>query len=54
MLERGFIMRNERDKVGISVVIVSKKGGKWRICVNYYTLYEVPPKVKELILFIDE
>jgi hypothetical protein len=40
--------------MGVPVVIVPKKGGKWRICVNYKALNLVTKKDCQPLPFIDE
>ena len=44
LLEAGFIKEIKYSKWLANVVVVSKKGGKWRVCVDYTNLNEACPK----------
>ena len=44
LLAAGFIREVKYPKWLANVVVVSKKGGKWRVCVNYTNLNEACPK----------
>ena len=44
LLETGFIREVKYPKWLTNVVAVPKKGGKWRVCVDYTDLNEARPK----------
>ena len=44
LLKVGFIMEIKYSKWLANVVVVPKKGGKWRVCVDYTDLNEACPK----------
>jgi hypothetical protein len=54
LLEGGFITHVKNMEWVSLVVIVPKKGGKWRICMNYRTLNLVTKKDRQPLPFIDE
>ena len=54
LLEGGFITQVTNTEWVSPVVIVLKKGGKWRICVNYKTLNVVTKKDHQPLPFIYE
>ena len=54
LLEGGFITQVTNTEWISPVVIVPKKGGKWRICVNYKALNAVTRKDRQPLPFIDE
>ena len=54
LLEGGFITQVTNTEWVSPVVIVLKKGGKWRICVNYKALNAVTRKDRQPLPFIDE
>ena len=44
LLKAGFIIEIKCPKWLANMVVVPKKGGKWRVCLNYMDLNEVCPK----------
>lgn len=44
LLEAGFIREVEYPEWLANVVVVPKKGGKWRVCVDYTNLNDACPK----------
>ena len=54
LLEGGFTTQVKNIEWVSPVVIVPKKKGKWRICVNYKTLNLVTKKDRQPLPFIDE
>ena len=44
LLKAGFIREIKYSEWLTNVVVVSKKGGKWRVCVDYTDLNEACPK----------
>ena len=44
LLKEGFIREIKYTEWLANVVVVSKKGGKWRVCVDYIDLNEACPK----------
>ena len=44
LLKARFIREINYSKWLANVVVVPKKGGKWRVCVDYMDLYEACPK----------
>ena len=44
LLKAGFIREIKYPKWLANVVVVPKKGGKWRVCVDYTNLNEACPK----------
>jgi hypothetical protein len=54
LLEGGFITQVRNTEWVSPVVIVPKKGGKWRICVNYRALNQVTKKDRHPLPHIDE
>ena len=44
LLSAGFIREVKYPEWLATVVVVSKKGGKWRVCVDYTDLNEACPK----------
>ena len=44
LLRAGFIREVKYPEWLANVVVVLKKGGKWRVCINYTDLNEVCPK----------
>ena len=44
LLEAGFIREVEYLKWLANVVVVPKKGGNWRVCVDYTNLNDACPK----------
>jgi hypothetical protein len=54
LLEGGFITQVKNTEWVSPVVIVPKKGGKWRMCVDYRALNKVTKKDRTPLPFIDE
>jgi hypothetical protein len=54
LLEGGFITQVKNTEWVSPMDIVPKKGGKWRICVNYKALNLVTKKDRQTLPFIDE
>ena len=54
LLRAGFIREVKYPKWLANVVVVPKKGGKWRICVDYTDLNEACPKESFLFPRIDQ
>lgn len=54
LLEGGFIVQVRNTEWVSPVVIVPKKGGKWRVCVNYRALNQVTKKDRQPLPHIDE
>jgi hypothetical protein len=54
LLEGGLIIQVKNTEWVSPVVIVPKKGGKWRICINYKALNLVTKKDHQPLSFIDE
>ena len=54
LLEGGFITQVHNTEWVSPVVIVPKKGGKWRVCVNYRALNQVTKKDRQPLPHIDE
>ena len=54
LLEGGFITQVRNTEWVSPVVIVPKKGGKWRVCVNYRALNQVTKKDRQPLPHIDE
>ena len=54
LLEGGFIIQVHNTEWVSPVVIVPKKGGKWRVCVNYRALNQVTKKDRQPLPHIDE
>lgn len=54
LLEGGFIVQVRNTEWVSLVVIVPNKGGKWRVCVNYYALNQVTKKDMQPLPHIDE
>ena len=54
MLEVGFIREVEYPNWLANVMVVPKKGRKWRVCVDYTDLNEACPKDNFLLLQIDQ
>ena len=54
LLTAGFIREVKYPEWLANVVVVLKKGGKWRVCVDYNDLNEACPKDSFPLLRIDE
>lgn len=54
LLEGGFITEVKNTEWVSLVVIVPKKGGKWRVCVNYKALNKFTKKDRQPLPHIDE
>ena len=54
LLETGFIREVEYRKWLVNVVVVPKKEGKWRVCVDYTNLDDACPKDSFPLLRIDQ
>jgi hypothetical protein len=54
LLEGGFIIQVEDIEWAFSIIIVPKKGGKWKICINYRALNKTTLKDRQRIPLIDE
>ena len=54
LLRAGFIKKVKYPKWLANVVVVPKKGGKWRVCVDYTDPNEACPKDSFLIPRIDQ
>ena len=54
MLKAGFIREIKYLEWLANVVVVSKKGGKWRVCVDYTDLNEACPKDSFPLRWIDQ
>ena len=54
LLEAGFIREVKYPKWLANVVVVPKKGGKWRVCVDYTDLNDACPKDSFLLSHIDQ
>ncbi|RVW20504.1 Transposon Ty3-I Gag-Pol polyprotein [Vitis vinifera] len=54
LLEAGFIREVEYPEWLANVVVVPKKGGKWRVCVDYTNLNDACPKDSFPLLRIDQ
>jgi hypothetical protein len=54
LLEGGFITQVRNTERVSPIVIVPKKGGKWRVCVNYRALNQVTKKDRQPLLHINE
>ena len=54
LLAAGFIKGVEYPNWLVNIVVVSKKGGNWRVCVNYTNLNDVFPKDSFLLPRIDQ
>jgi hypothetical protein len=54
LLEAGFIMEVHHPKWLANPVLVKKKSGKWRMCVDYTTLNKACPKIPFPLPCIDQ
>lgn len=54
LLEGGFIIQVRNTEWVSPIVIVPKKGGKWRVCVDYRALNRVTKKDRQPLPHIDE
>ena len=54
LLKAGFIRKIKYPEWLANVVVVPKKGGKWRVCVDYMDLNEACPKDSFPLLNIDQ
>ena len=54
LLKAGFIREVKYSEWLANVVVVPKKGGKWRVCVDYTDLNDVYPKDSFPLLCIDQ
>ena len=54
LLRAGFIREVKYPEWLANVVVVPKKGGKWRVCVDYMDLNEACPKDSFPLLRIDQ
>ena len=54
LLAAGFIREVKYPEWLANVVVVPKKGGKWRVCVDYTDLNEACPKDSFSLLRIDQ
>ena len=54
LLKAGFIREVKYPEWPANVVVVSKKGGKWRVCVDYTDLNDACPKDSFLLPQIDQ
>ena len=54
LLKAGFIREVKYSEWLANVVVVSKKGGKWRVCVDYTDLNDACPKDSFLLPWIDQ
>ena len=54
LLKVGFITEVKYPKWLANVVVVHKKGGKWRVCVDYTDLNDLCPKDSFLLPHIDK
>ena len=54
LLAAGFIREVEYPEYLANVVVVSKKGGKWRVCIDYTNLNDACPNDNFLLPQIDQ
>jgi hypothetical protein len=54
LLEAGFIKEVHHPEWLANLVLVKKKSGKWRMCVDYTSLNKACPKVPFLLPHIDQ
>lgn len=54
LLEVGFIREVDYQEWLVNVVVVPKKGGKWRVCVDYTDLNDACPKDSFSLSRIDQ
>ena len=54
LLDAGFIRKVKYPEWLANVVVVSKKGGKWRVCVDYTDLNDACPKDSFSLPCIDQ